>query len=328
MNDLLDSQPDTIDNRVLFGIEKLVDKYKIKEDSIEDIKPEVPLTPKENVDTISYHKQEEQLKDSIQNLINNTVEFDFDKFSDRHDNKSQGSRKSHKWSIGSRNSNKEQLNFTEKPVEFNPTIYPENNTPPSVPPVPPTDNTSTKEKEYIKPINKYNEKIKLLRDWEYITKKYPTHTFEKFDIDSEYDEIKVAIDRIKYSKSRETFNDRMKDGVLMATTGLEKFVHKFNIFGYGESISGLSINMKKELYTFDDIFDELYDKYATSGRNQPPEIRLIINFIRIIALYMISQVATNMLNKHIDKEFKKSNTREMSPPEQDSETLELLEKYK
>lgn len=310
------------DNRVLFGVEKLVNKYKIKPEpaKIEEIKEE---GESENENNYDEYKQEEALKSSIQNLINNTTSFDFDKLSSKLETQSTTSRKSQNWSIGSHKSNNsnEKSNHTEPPLKQ---YYEESKK------YNEEETQSVKEKEFIKPKGvSYNEKVKLLREWERIAKRNQKYTLEQFDINSDYNEIKDAITRIKYAKSRENWNDRMQSGVLIATNGIENFVHKYNIFGYGESIIGLSINMKRELHTFDDIFDDLYDKWATSGRDQPPEIRLIFNFLKIIILYMISQVATNLFNKHIDKEFKKNNSkREMSPPEHDDETLELLEKYK
>lgn len=308
------------DSRVLFGVEKLINRYKVKDDKIKEINDDGDEVnddaDHEDNTEVSTFNQEDALKDSIQNLISNTSKIDFDNLSDKIEKQSNKS----SWSNSSRKSNNLESLLNKSHYEPSVKMYYDK----------PEESLSVNEKKYIKPENtNYNEKVKLLREWERISRKNPKLTMEKFDMDSDYNDIKEAINRIKFAKSRDSFNQRLQSGVLITTSGIENFVHKYNILGYGDRIIGLTINMKRELHTFDDIFDDLFDKWASTGRDQPPEIRLIINFIRIIAMYVISQVATNLLNNHIAKEYKKSNSRrEMSPPEHDDETLELLEKYK
>lgn len=95
----------------------------------------------------------------------------------------------------------------------------------------------------------------------------------KFTISSSLDEMKQEYDRLKRDKEIDS-SIKMQRRILMATaSGIEWLNNKFD--PVGAKLDGWSDSLYENINDYDDVFEELHDKYKTSTQ-LPPEIKLIM----------------------------------------------------
>jgi hypothetical protein len=98
----------------------------------------------------------------------------------------------------------------------------------------------------------------------------------RFTMDNTLDEIKTEYDRLMDARNLEgsiKFQRQMMMGVV---TGLELMNNKFNPFDW--QLDGWSESIHENVDDYDEVFEELYDKYKTKG-NMPPEARLLFMMV-------------------------------------------------
>ena len=98
----------------------------------------------------------------------------------------------------------------------------------------------------------------------------------RFTMDNSLDEIKTEFDRLMDARNLEgsiKFQRQMMMGVV---TGLELMNNKFNPFDW--QLDGWSESIHENVDDYDEVFEELYDKYKTKG-NMPPEARLLFMMV-------------------------------------------------
>ena len=95
----------------------------------------------------------------------------------------------------------------------------------------------------------------------------------KFTLASSLDEMKAEYDRLK--KDREVDNSiKFQRGVLMTmVTGIEFLNSKVDPFDI--NLDGWSEAVNEDINNYDEIFEELHEKYKSRG-NYPPEIKLML----------------------------------------------------
>ena len=94
----------------------------------------------------------------------------------------------------------------------------------------------------------------------------------RFTMDNSLDEIKQEFDRLTDARKLETSLKFQKQMMMGMVTGLELMNEKFNPFDW--QLKGWSESVNENIDDFDEVFEELYDKYKGKG-NMPPEARLL-----------------------------------------------------
>ncbi len=122
------------------------------------------------------------------------------------------------------------------------------------------------------PEEERKEKTDLINKLQRLEKKgFPVS--RKFTMDNTLDEIKAEFDRLVDARQLETSIKFQRQMMVGLVTGLEMMNEKFNPFDW--KLDGWSESVHENLEDFDEIFEELYDKYKGKG-NTPPELRLLL----------------------------------------------------
>jgi hypothetical protein len=95
---------------------------------------------------------------------------------------------------------------------------------------------------------------------------------KRFTMDNSYDEIKQEFDRLMDARNLEGSIKFQRQMMMGFVTGVELMNNKFNPFDW--QLEGWSESVHENIDDFDEVFEELYDKYKTKG-NMPPEARLL-----------------------------------------------------
>lgn len=95
---------------------------------------------------------------------------------------------------------------------------------------------------------------------------------KRFTMDNSYEEIKQEFDRLMDARNLEGSIKFQRQMMMGFVTGCELMNNKFNPFDW--QLEGWSESVHENIDDFDEVFEELYDKYKTKG-NMPPEARLL-----------------------------------------------------
>lgn len=98
----------------------------------------------------------------------------------------------------------------------------------------------------------------------------------KFTMDNSLDEIKSEFERLMDSRNLENSIKFQRQMMMGMVTGLEMMNQKFNPFDW--QLDGWSESVHENLEDYDEVFEELYDKYKGKG-NMPPEARLLFMMV-------------------------------------------------
>jgi hypothetical protein len=123
----------------------------------------------------------------------------------------------------------------------------------------------------VDPEEEKKRKMELINKLQRLEQKgYPVA--RRFTMDNTLDEIKAEYSRLVDAKQLET-SIRFQRNMLMGfCTGLEWMNNKFDPFDV--KLDGWSESVHENVEDYDDIFEELYDKYKERGQ-MPPEARLV-----------------------------------------------------
>lgn len=94
----------------------------------------------------------------------------------------------------------------------------------------------------------------------------------RFTMDNTLDEIKQEFDRLSDQRNLEASLKFQRQMMMGFVTGAELLNNKFDPFGW--QLDGWSESVHENVDEFDEVFEELYDKYKTRGA-MPPEARLL-----------------------------------------------------
>jgi hypothetical protein len=116
------------------------------------------------------------------------------------------------------------------------------------------------------------EKIELLNKLQRLeTKGYPVS--KRFTMDNSLEEIKQEFSRLVDARNLESSLRFQRQMLMGAITGMEWMNNKFDPFDV--KLEGWSESVHTNVEDFDEIFEELYDKYKERGK-MPPEMRLMM----------------------------------------------------
>ena len=116
------------------------------------------------------------------------------------------------------------------------------------------------------------EKIEYLNKLQRLESKgYPVS--KRFTMDNSFEEIKQEFNRLVDARNLEGSLRFQRQMLMGAITGLEWMNDKFDPFDI--KLEGWSESVHTNVEDFDEIFEELYDKYKERGK-MPPEMRLMM----------------------------------------------------
>ena len=131
----------------------------------------------------------------------------------------------------------------------------------SLTPAPPRDFEKEKQEKI-----EYLNKLQRLE-----TKGFPIS--KRFTMDNSLEEIKQEFTRLVDARNLESSLRFQRQMLMGAITGLEWMNNKFDPFDI--KLEGWSESVHTNVEDFDEIFEELYDKYKERGK-MPPEMRLMM----------------------------------------------------
>lgn len=94
-----------------------------------------------------------------------------------------------------------------------------------------------------------------------------------FSMSSDYDEMKNEYDRLVYERKLDNTVATYRRGLIFVISMLEMGNQKMDPFGI--NLTGWSASINDDIDSFDDIFEELYEKYQGDGPGIAPEWRLL-----------------------------------------------------
>jgi hypothetical protein len=123
------------------------------------------------------------------------------------------------------------------------------------------------------PEKEKKEKIEYLNKLQRLEQKgFPVA--RRFTMDNSLDEIKQEYDRLVDARNLEGSLRFQRQALMGVVTGLEWMNNRFDPFDL--NLDGWSESVHENVEDFDDIFEELYDKYKDRGK-MPPEARLLFS---------------------------------------------------
>ena len=122
--------------------------------------------------------------------------------------------------------------------------------------------------------NEINEKREIIYQFERMESKGFKIPF-KFNMNSDLEEMKSEYNRIVREKELDG-SVRFQQKMLMAlVSGAEYMNSRYDPFA--AKLEGWSEQVNENINDYDDIFEELHDKYKSSGKKMAPELRLFMS---------------------------------------------------
>lgn len=127
----------------------------------------------------------------------------------------------------------------------------------------------------LSPEEERKQKIELINKLSRLEQKGFNLT-KRFTLDNTLDEIKEEFDRLVDAKNLEASLRFQRQCLMGFATGFEYLNGKFNPFDW--QLDGWSESVHENIEDFDEVFEELYDKYKGRG-NMPPEAKLLMSLV-------------------------------------------------
>jgi hypothetical protein len=136
-------------------------------------------------------------------------------------------------------------------------------------PIPSTLEPQQKQKTYEELQNEKAEFIRLLERLE----KRGIHSHKKFNMNSNYEEVKSEYERLNRQKECDQSIKFQRKMLVAFVTAIEFLNGRFDPFDV--KLDGWSESVHENSGDYDDIFEELHDKYKSKA-NMAPELRLLL----------------------------------------------------
>jgi len=127
----------------------------------------------------------------------------------------------------------------------------------------------------LSPEEEKKRKIELLNKLNRLESKGYSLT-KRFTMDNSLEEIQQEHDRLLDAKNLEASLRFQRQCLMGVVTGAEFLNSKFNPFDW--ELDGWSESVHENIEDFDEVFEELYDKYKGRG-NMPPEAKLMMSLV-------------------------------------------------
>jgi hypothetical protein len=175
----------------------------------------------------------------------------------------------------------------------------------------PKQTTSSKPSSYLKPMPSATlspqeirmKKIELLRKLSEIKTKGFSLT-KDYDFNSSIDEMEYEYELLKSFVDKRNGIKIYKNLLLNGVSVVEFLNDKYDPFDF--HLQGWGEHMSVEVDSYDDVLEELYEKYKGTGKNMPPEIKLLLLIVASASAFHFTKTQSSLpgldsiLNKNPD----------------------------
>jgi hypothetical protein len=144
----------------------------------------------------------------------------------------------------------------------------------SVDDIPKTSTTNIREQARNTMQDEITEKKEILYQFDRLKSKGVKVPYD-FNMNSNIHEMRSSYERIKREKEIDASIRFQRKMMMGFVTGCEFLNTRYNPFSI--ELDGWSEQVHESVDDYDDIFEELHDKYKDSGSNMAPELRLLIS---------------------------------------------------
>jgi hypothetical protein len=224
-----------------------------------------------------------------------TTESESSKKSNRSSNSNQHSTKSS--SSSSRKTSESRVKY--EPINVIPSIIPPATFKPSINPVPniqpPLVNNNVVVDDKPKPLTQQEirmKKIELLRKLcEIKSKGYQLS--KEYDFNSSLEEMEYEYELLRSFADKRNGVKVFKNGLLQAVSVIEFLNDKYDPFDF--QLSGWGEHMSVEVDSWEDVLEEIYEKYKGSGKKMAPEVKLVFLIIASGSAFHFTKSQANKL---------------------------------
>jgi hypothetical protein len=110
---------------------------------------------------------------------------------------------------------------------------------------------------------------------------------KEYDFTSSIEEMEYEYDLLKSFAERRNGIKLYKNTILNISNIAEFFNNKYDPFGI--KLDGWSEHMNVEIDSYDDVMEELYEKYKSSGKSMPPELKLFMLIVASASAFHFSK---------------------------------------
>lgn len=135
------------------------------------------------------------------------------------------------------------------------------------------------------------KKIELLRKLSEIKSKGFSLTKE-YDFNSSIDEMDYEYALLKSFVDKRNSVKVFKSGLLQTVSIIEFLNDKYDPFDF--HLQGWGEHMSVEVDSYDDVLEELYEKYKGSGKGMPPEVKLLLLLTASAGAFHFSKTQTSI----------------------------------
>lgn len=171
-----------------------------------------------------------------------------------------------------------------------------------------------------------NEKKEILYQMERLESK-GTRLPRKFTLQSDYEEMKTEYNRILREKEVDAAIRFQRKMLMAFVTGLEFMNTRFDPFDV--KLDGWSEQVHENVNDYDDIFEELHEKYKSTGKKMPAEIRLLLSLSGSAFMFHLTNSMFKQSNlpgveevirsnPDLMKQFQQAAVNKMQPPQSPS----------
>jgi hypothetical protein len=233
-----------------------------------------------NPTKIIQRKESETESSGYNNIINenNTENSSSSKSSHKHKSSDKSSDKSSHQSNHQSETSKSSISREKyEKIQIN---SPKRVSIPSIPQyvLPQQNNSSIKQTE-VKELSQGEirmKKIEMLRKLSEIKSK-GYHLSKEYDFNSSLEEMEYEYDLLKSFADKRNGVKIFRSGLLQVVSLVEFLNDKYDPFDF--HLSGWGDHMQVETESWDDVLEEIYEKYKGTGKKMPPEIRLLLLII-------------------------------------------------
>ena len=141
--------------------------------------------------------------------------------------------------------------------------------------------------KYVDPMTEINEKKELLYRMERLAKK-GYQLPRVFNMSSDINEMRCELERVTRDKSVDSSIEFQRKCLMMLVSGIEFVARRF--FPNKVKLDGWSSQVQDDIHEYNDIFEELHDKWKTKGK-LPVELRLLMTFVGgAVMCHMTNQI--------------------------------------
>ena len=126
---------------------------------------------------------------------------------------------------------------------------------------------------------------------------------QTFSMSSDYEEMKYEYDRLMHQRKMDNSVKMQRQMLISFVTGVEYLNNKFDPFDL--KLNDWSENVHENINDYDDIFEELYEKYKGES-NMAPELRLLFTLSGSAFMYHLSNTMFKSSLPNVNDVFKQN----------------------